>query len=100
LQQSRDAENDTVIKAMPVTGRYTIEVDSASAPVTDLQVANDINPEKRSNPNPRLNSSSPSVPQGDGGGQAVKPKPKPMKEKKPKAVMPKKPVEETNGVHN
>lgn len=98
LQQSRDAQNDTVIKAMPVTGKYAIEVDSASAPVTDLPVTNNINPEKHSDPNPRLSISSPSVPPKEGGGQAVKPKP--MKEKKPKAVMPKKPVEETNGGYN
>jgi cell division protein FtsQ len=89
LQQARDAQNDTVIKAMQVTGKYTIEVDSASAPVIDLPVIKQINPEKDDNPNPRLSISSPSVPLRDGGVQAVKPKPK-KTEKKPKAVMPKK----------
>ncbi len=100
LQQSRDTQNDTVIRAMPVTGKYTIEVDSASAPVTDLPIINNINPEKHSNPNPRLSNSSPSVPLRDGGGQAVKPKPKQTVKKKPKAVMPKKPEEDVNGGYN
>jgi cell division protein FtsQ len=91
LQQARDAQNDTVIRAMQVTGKYIIDVDSASAPVTDLPVMNNINPEKQSNPNPRLSISSPPVRQtADGGGQAVNPKPKKMEKKIPKAVMPKK----------
>ncbi len=100
LQQSRDAQNDTVMRAMPVTGKYTLEVDSASAPVTDLPIINNINPEKHNNPNPRLSISSPPVPLRDGGGQAVKPKPKQMEKKKPKAVMPKKPAEDANGGYN
>lgn len=90
LQQAKDAQNDTVIKAMPVTGKYTIEVDSASAPVMDLPVVKQINPEKHDNPNPRLSISSPPVRQpADGGVQAVKPGPKQTGKKKPKAVMPK-----------
>ena len=90
LQQARDAQNDTVIRAMQVTGKYIIDVDSASAPATDLPVMNNINPEKHNNPNPRLSISSPPVPLRDGGGQAVKPEPKETGNKKPKAVMPKK----------
>ncbi|HEY6062175.1 MAG TPA: hypothetical protein VIV35_01125 [Chitinophagaceae bacterium] len=90
LQQSRDAQNDTVIRTMPVTGKYTLDVDSASAPVTDLPVNNDINPEKHNNPNPRLSISSPPIPLRDGGGQAVKPKPNETEKRKPKAIMPKK----------
>jgi len=88
LQQAKDAQNDTVIKAMPVTGKYTMEVDSASAPVMDLPVVKQINPEKHDNPNPRLSISSPPVPLRDGGVQAVKPEPKQTEKKKPKAVMP------------
>jgi hypothetical protein len=91
LQQARDAQNDTVIRAMQVTGKYIIDVDSASAPATDLPVMNNINPEKHNDPNPRLSILSPSVRQpADGGGQAVKPGPKETENKKPKAVMPKK----------
>ena len=89
LLQSRNAQNDTVIKAIPVNGRYNIDVDSVDAPATDLPTVN--NPDKHSDPNPRLSILSPAVPQGDGGGQAVKDKtdkPKPVK-RQPKAVMPK-----------
>lgn len=100
LQQARDAQNDTVIRAMQITGKYTIDVDSASAPVTDLPIINNINPEKHSNPNPRLGISSPTILSWDGGGQAVKPKPKQTEKKKPKAVMPKKPAEDVNGQYN
>ena len=89
LQQAKDAQNDTVIKAMPVTGKYTIEVDSASAPVIDLPAIKLSNPEKHDNPNPRLSISSPPVPLRDGGVQAVKSDPKQTEKKKPKAVMPK-----------
>ena len=91
LQQARDAQNDTVISlpvrqagAMPGTGKYAIDVDSASAPVMGLTVINNNNPEKHSNPNPRLSISSPSIRQpADGGVQAVKPKPKQTEKKKP-----------------
>ena len=93
LQQARDAQNDTVIRAMPVTGKYTLDVDSAVAPVTDLPIIKENNPEKHDNPNPRLSISSPSIRQpADGGGQAVKPKPKKTDIKKPKAIMPKRPA--------
>ena len=79
LQQARDAQNDTVIRAMKVAGKYTIDVDSASAPVSDLPIINEISPEKHSNPNP------------------LKPLlPKQAKEKKPKAVMPEKTVRVAN----
>jgi cell division protein FtsQ len=120
LQQARDAQNDTVITAMQITGKYAIDVDSASTPVTDLPNNNQVNPAKNINPNPRLNVSSPPILSGDGGGQAVKTslpgpgekkagkpdsakvnKPKPAGNKKePKAVMPKKTAEETNGGYN
>jgi cell division protein FtsQ len=83
LQQSRDAQNDTVMRAMPVTGKYNIDNDPDSASATGLPVINQVNPEKPVNPhlmNPFL--------------------PKPAKKKKePKAVMPKK-GEEENGGYN
>jgi cell division protein FtsQ len=109
LQQAREAQNDTVIKTMQVTGKYSIDVDSASAPVTDLPIINNINPEKHNNPNPRLNASSSSIPIKDGGGPAVKSSlPVPVKENKPdqtekkktKAVMPKKQEQEKRGKYN
>ena len=83
LQQVRDAQNDTVIRAMQVTGKYIIDVDSVSAPVTDLPVMNNINPEKPSNPNP-LKSSL----RGKETEKEDKSK-KTEKKKEPKAVMPK-----------
>ncbi len=117
LEQSRNAQNDTLIRPMTVTGRYDIDIDSASAPTTDLPAA--INPEKHNDPNPRLDEASPAIPQGDGGGQAVNTalpkktsannnKPVPVKNEKiktpvkrqPKAVMPKKAVEEENQGYN
>jgi len=123
LRQSIEAENDTVIRALPPNVK--LEADSAMAADPSLRDANVINPEKHSDPNPRLNVVSPAIPGGDGGGQAVKPVlPKPeekkvvkpaaktdrtkkvkrsetKKEVTPKAVMPKKaPVEEENGGYN
>jgi cell division protein FtsQ len=107
LQQSRDAQNDTVINIMPVTGKYNIEIDSASAPATDLPVRNETNPEKNNNPNPL--KSSLSKPNQANDKPLVTDKPKPVKDnkpkpadkkKRPKAVMPKKPVEEENGGYN
>ncbi|MGH2552725.1 MAG: cell division protein FtsQ/DivIB, partial [Chitinophagaceae bacterium] len=36
LQQAKNVQDDTDIKAMPVSGRYKIEIDSVSAPDADL----------------------------------------------------------------
>ncbi|MEO7922648.1 MAG: hypothetical protein ABIR30_03160 [Chitinophagaceae bacterium] len=112
LQQARDAQNDTVTRVVPVTGRYDLEIDSAAAPITDLPAATANNPGKLNSPNPRLSISSPSISSGGGGGQAVKTtlpkqeekneKPTPVKadkpkqpvKKVPKAVMPKKSAED------
>ncbi len=81
LQQARDAQNDTVIRTMPVTGQYKIEIDSATAPATDLPGGPTKNPEKLSDPNPLKSSLQ--------GKEAEKPnKPKQTEKKKPKAVMP------------
>ena len=107
-----------------------LEADSAVLADPSLQDNKVINPEKNSNPNPRLNVSSPSISSGDGGGQALKPVspiknpvkpnskpavsnqkitkpvvkeniPKPeVKKKEPKAVMPKKAVGDENGGYN
>ncbi|MFZ1264041.1 MAG: hypothetical protein WAT34_11095 [Chitinophagaceae bacterium] len=116
LRQSIEAENDTVIRAMPPI--IKLEIDSATAPDPYLKDKKDINPEKHNSPNPRLNEEAPAIPSGDGGGQAAKNeiqkseskktdkpvknnKPKTIEKKKePKAVMPKKPVDEPNGGYN
>lgn len=118
LQQSIEAANDTVIRAMPPMVK--LEVDSVTTPDPALLDKKDTNPERNTNPNPRLNVSSPSIPAQDGGGQAVKSslpgskdkkteKSKPIKEnklkpviikKEPKAVMPPKVADEKNGGYN
>ena len=119
LLQSVAVENDEVVKAIaPATKSAD---DSPTLTAKPLKETKDINPEKHSNPNPRLNELSPSVSSRDGGGQAVKPfLPKPAadvkkenkkvaienkpnqteKKKEPKAVKPKKPVEDANRGYN
>lgn len=101
LQQVKNDQDDTEKTPVQVTGKYIIDVDSVSSPATDLP---DINPEKNSNPNPRLNDASPAIPLKDGGGQAVKTtlekpkeniKPKQTEKRIPKAVMPKREVVDT-----
>jgi cell division protein FtsQ len=79
LQEARDAENDTVTRAMQVTGKYVMEVDSASSPVTDLPITGTNNPEKLTSPNPVKSSLPEPVKEN---------KPKQTEKKKPKAVMP------------
>jgi cell division protein FtsQ len=93
LQETGSAQNDTVISAIQVTGMYTMDVDSVLAPVTDLPIKIDINPEKDNNPNPVKSSLQ---------GKEVKKqnKPEQTEKKKPKAVMPKKPAEDANGGYN
>jgi cell division protein FtsQ len=110
LRQSIEAENDTVVRAMPPI--IKLEIDSASADDPSLQDDKEINREQKSNPNPL--KSSLSKPAQVDNKPVVKPpvkddkpkpakvnKPKPTEKKKePKAVMPKKPVEEANGGYN
>jgi cell division protein FtsQ len=108
LRHSMEAENDTVIRSMAPLVK--LEADSAMTADPSLQDRQP-NPESNNNPNPRLGSSSSPVRQpADGDGQAVKPAlPKPMKttpkpvkvdppkrdapKQQPKAVMPKRTVE-------
>lgn len=111
LRQSAEAENDTVIRAMPQNVK--LEADSAAAADPSLQDDDKvINPERNNNPNP-LKSPSPVKPSErlnpkpkENNPKPVKPpvkdnKPKPVdKQKEPKAVMPKKPVEDANGGYN
>ncbi|MEK7225661.1 MAG: hypothetical protein AAB221_08255, partial [Bacteroidota bacterium] len=76
LQQSRNVQNDTAMKAVPVvTGKYNIESDSAAAFVADLPKKSDDKPKPVKGMDPKEN-------------------------KRPKAVMPKKPAEDANGGYN
>ena len=110
LRQSMEAENDTVIRTMPQIVK--LEVDSATVADPSLQDDKVISLEQKNSPNP-LKSFSPSklsekpTPKPKENNQKLtKPpvkenKPKPAdKQKEPKAVMPKKPVEEANGGYN
>lgn len=110
LRQSAEAENDTVIRAMPQNVK--LEADSATAADPSLQDDKVITPEKNNSPNP-LKPPSPIKPSEklnpkpkENNPKPVKPpvkdnKPKPAdKQKEPRAVMPKKPVEDANGGYN
>ena len=93
LQQVKNDQDDTEKSVIQVTGKYNIDVDSVSSPDTDLPINNLINPEKHTSSNPV---------------KSVLEKPEVKKENKqkqpekriPKAVMPKKPVEDKSGVYN
>ncbi len=90
LKQSRDAQNDTVMKTMTVTGKYQIENDQDSLVTTDQSGL------KKADPGPGL--MKPSL-QKTGVKKENKPKPA-VKKKEPKAVMPKKVTEDENGGYN
>jgi cell division protein FtsQ len=110
LRQSIEAENDTVIRAMPPIAK--LEIDSASADDPSLLDNKKITPEQKNNPNPLKPSLSKPAqvdnkpvmkqPVKENSPKQVKVnKPKPAEKKKePKAVMPKKPVEDANGGYN
>lgn len=100
LHQAAEAENDTVIKVMPVTGRYELKADSAT---TDFNRPDNKDDEKLTNPNPVKTISVPMAKPAEGKSSTARKenKPKPTEKKKePKAVMPKKPVEDANGGYN
>lgn len=98
LRQSIEAENDTVIRALPPVVK--LEKDSATAPDPSLQDNLMNNPAKNKSPNP-LKSTLPktTVKKDNKVTKDKEPKPKPAP-KKPKAVMPAKVVEEANGGYN
>ncbi|MFN8290837.1 MAG: cell division protein FtsQ/DivIB [Chitinophagaceae bacterium] len=120
LRQSMEAATDTVVKPLPQV--IQLEKDSADDTNTASLPENEVvNPEQPRNPNPRLDEKIPAVRQQADGGQAARPaggkasrgKEEKQKEKgkkpatgrndkpeKPKAVMPKKPVEDENGGYN
>lgn len=76
LQQSKNVQNDTARSVQQVTGRYRIDADSAAA-----------------------NAETPSTATGRPKSTKAN-SPKPKENKQPKAVMPKKPVEDENGGYN
>ena len=110
LRHSIEAENDTIVKTTPVTGRYQLDVDSATA--DDFKTPDDNNDKRITNPNPVKTISVPAPKSAKENITAVGKdaekkveKPKPIEKKKevkkePKAVMPKMPLEEINGGYN
>lgn len=103
LKQSIEVHYDSIIRTVQTGDKYIIDT-------TGTNLLNDTeNPEHKINPNPGLSISSPAITNKD-GGQAEKPestipekktyKTKNVENKKPKAVMPKKPVEDENGGYN
>ena len=100
LRQSMEAEKDTVARKIPPIVK--LEVDSAAAPDLSLQDNITINPEKHNNPNPvKPFLSKPTETKTDKSNPVKESNPKPaVKKKEPKAVMPKKPAEETNSGYN
>ncbi len=103
LKYAGEAELDTVLKRLPPA--ENLDKDSVFEKKEDLPVEKANNPEKHSDPNPRLEDTKPALRQPADGGQAVKTaEKKQVKQKtvkpgsakmteekrKPKAVMPKK----------
>lgn len=122
LRQSFESANDTVVKIL--TPAIQLEADSASMKNDALPGERTVNPEQVSNPNPGLEKPTPSVAKGT-DGQAVpkveknssgttekktakktekkevkKTDKKKEEEKQPKAVMPKRTLDEENGGYN
>lgn len=98
LRQSIEAENDTVVRALPPVVK--LENDSATAPDPSLQDNLMNNPAKNKSPNPLKSTLPKPGTKKDNNvtnNKDLKPKPTP---KKPKAVMPAKVPEDTNGGYN
>ena len=108
LRQARESENDTIVKAMTVTGKYVLEADSITT--DDFNKPDDnikkSNPNPITNPNPLKTISFSNLKKEK---EKIVPvvekkktdKPQLTKKKKdPKAVMPKKPIEVTNSEYN
>ena len=100
LRQSVEAENDTVVRAIPAIVK--LDADSATAPDPSLQDNIKINPEKYKNPNPvKSFLSQPTETKTEKLKNVKANKPKSaVKKNEPKAVMPTRKVEETNGGYN
>ncbi|MBL7723141.1 MAG: hypothetical protein JNK27_03285 [Chitinophagaceae bacterium] len=109
LQQSREAESDTVIKVLPVIQELLTDDDNSNAFIEEAKTIS-VKPEnKPADPNPSK-SSSVSKPVEKKDAKPVEKKEekkKPVKanksgppDKKPKAVMPPKIMEDSNGGYN
>lgn len=98
LRQSVEAENDTAVKALPPAVK--LENDSATAPDPSLQDNLMSNPAKDNSPNPLKSTlTKPTAKKNDKVTKDKDLKPKPAL-KKPKAVMPAKVTEDSNGGYN
>lgn len=97
FKQSMEAENDTVVRAMPPI--IKLEKDSADAADINLQDKPTINPESNTNPNPLKSSIDKPKPSTSKPVKENTPK-KTDKKPAPKAVMPKKPANEDNDGYN
>ena len=105
LQQSRDAENDTVVRVLPVVQKTLVDDEAIFTPMEEVKTSA-TNPEKHNNPN-LVKSFSETKPVEKKISKPIErkgDKPKPVKddkpgpaEKKPKAVMPPKVTEDPNG---
>ncbi len=100
LKYAEESAKDTVVRILPPV--VTLEKDSIQFKKEDLPDERTSNPEKKTDPNPRLDDNAPALRQPADGGQAVKTgvkkadqtgdkKTESDKKRKPKAVMPKKP---------
>lgn len=108
LRQARESENDTIVKAMTVTGKYLLEADSITT--DDFNKPDDnikkSNPNPITNPNPLKTISFSNLKKEKEKIVPVVEKKKTdkpqltKKKKEPKAVMPKKPIEVTNSEYN
>lgn len=101
LQQSREAENDTVVKVLPVIQQLLTDDDNSNAFIEEAKTIS-VKPEnKPADPNPSKSSSaSKPVEKKEEKKKPVRAnKPEPA-EKKPKAVMPPKIAEDANGGYN
>jgi cell division protein FtsQ len=103
LKQYIDTQNDTIIRTMQLIEKYKIDTADNDSPKKTK------NPQHKSDPNPGLSISTPTISEKSGGQaeQPVSSVPKQKKtqlkkdeKKKPKAVMPKKLAEEENGGYN
>lgn len=100
MRQSVEAENDTIVRAMPAI--IKLDADSATAPDPSLQDNIKINPEKYKSPNPVksfLPQPTETKTEKLKNVKASKLKPA-IKKNEPKAVMPEKKREEPNGGYN
>ncbi|MBI5856129.1 MAG: hypothetical protein HZB42_00660 [Sphingobacteriales bacterium] len=103
LKQSIEGQNDALIKTKQAYDNY--EIDSSDAVLSN----DNENPEHKLNPNPGLSISTPAISEKSGGQAELTgsseqkrktDKPKKEEKKRPKAVMPEKPVEDENGGYN